>query len=153
MKTLSDCVKEYEQASALRQAEQEIAEVKRRQAVEESTWKAFAELGLEPTRVNWQDAYFEYEGIEVHLVLAAWRYAQVAFYRVLEKCPNCENNLMTDESSLSLENIGWALSNPEKRYHDCEFVGHVESTNLDYEPTAREKFMDALDEYLRQQVS
>jgi hypothetical protein len=152
MNTLKDCVKVYERASALRQAEREIEEVKQRKAVEEDTQKAFTDLGLEPIRVNWQNAYFDLEGVEIHLVVTHWK-REKAFYRVLEKCPNCENNLLTDEHLLSLENIGEIVSNPKKQYHDCYFVKPETEETMIYKPTARENLMDTLDAYIRSVIS
>jgi hypothetical protein len=153
---LTDCVILYrdelarydaEQAERiLKQAEKEAAEVLRK----------IDGMGLEPTRIDGNIVYLDYEGQEIKLQLIGWRYAEYGgFYRVLEKCPTCDGYFRTDSMELTHENLGRVLCDPPVAYHTCDPETYYHGQKEIQTPapkSAREKFMDALDDYIAEKL-
>ena len=149
MKTLHDCIAVYEEQQTERAEEAKAEEVKKRIEQGEQTLEAFLKMGLQPQRVEGTKAVFEFEGKEIVLLVNKWKYGNFGFYRVLDDvCPACEWHFVTDEYELRPENIGWAISDPQMRFHDCQNWNVVKSSFEPKTKTSREVFMDALDAYI-----
>lgn len=152
MATLKDAIALYGENQAKRLNEQEAEQAKKIAETESEVKKAFEEIGLTPDRVAGQSAFFQFEDKEVQFVVVQWKYRNSAFYRVLGECSRCHNNTFTDEFSLTLENVGWMLSEPQKRYHEC----WIEDAGVQLkavEKTRAERLVDLIDDLIEEKMA
>lgn len=119
MATLNDAIKLYGEKQAQRLNEQEAEQARAISEKQNFTKEAFEIIGLIPDRITGQSAFFQFEDKEVQLIVVQWKYRNAGFYRVMGECSVCHNNTFSDELELTLENIGWMLCEPQKRYHEC----------------------------------
>jgi 8-oxo-dGTP pyrophosphatase MutT (NUDIX family) len=149
---INECVESYEIEASKRRAEMEADEIEKCAQEEAATREAFEEIGLTPVRVEGRSAFFEYEGEEIHFVFVNWRYGFKAFYRIIGQCPDCEGALVSGQFEINEENIGRAVSAPDVQYHSCDIYRAAKPVET-VEKSARDLFMDALDQYLRSQIT
>jgi len=107
--------KEKARREAVRLEEEKTALAESEQFVKEQ----FEKIELTPILIQGNHAYFHFQNEEIHFGLRRWKYGACGFYRVLGTCGRCGNQTLTDEYELTLENIGWVLSDPNTAYHEC----------------------------------
>lgn len=152
--SLEDCVQLYLCESKKREDDRKSEELRNRVAQEVHTWSVLKEIGLTPKRVEGKNVYFDYGGDEVHFVLLNWKHGLTGFYRVLEKCPKCDNSFITNSYNFEKENIGAVLASPEdnRAFHDCPNWMADEEKPEEKPMTTAQKLLAALDEYIREQA-
>ena len=108
-------------------------------------------IELIPLLIEGNHAYFQFQGEEIDLFIRRWKYGACGFYRVLGKCGICGNQTWTDEYELTLENIGCAVSDPQRAYHECWIAPQDKADFV--EKTTVERLVDLVNELIEEKMS
>lgn len=151
--TLQDCINAYAERKKINEAQSEQEARENMERAEQVTREGLEKIGLEPYAVRGSMAFFDLNGLKVTFIVKAWKYGSYGVYRKLdETCPQCHDHYYSDEFEITIENIGWLLLDPQKRFHDCpEWNRSVTSDLPVVEKSAGEKLLEALDLYMASQ--
>ena len=152
MATLELTVKFYMKEKARREEARRAEEEQERVEAEQFTKEAFEKIELSPVRIDGRCAYFEYQGEEIQLLVSRWKSGAIGVCRVLGPCQRCESILLSDEYELQLDNVGWLLCEPQKRWHEC-WVSVQHNEPVLVEKTNAERLVDLINELIDERVA